>query len=237
MTKFRLLFNKDKEVEWLNEMSGRGWALTGYFLGFYSFVRCEPGEYAYQMDFTDKFGRVSADYREFMAGTGVEIVEIWGWWVILRKKASQGEFQMYTDVESRIEHYTKIRTMFKAVIGVEIMCLIVEVFGALDSSGEAKLMAKLAACGIAVLLAALTREVLRINGILAELKGRIGKLSEEHASENRRDGLLAAGLGFNALSLVFRTNYDSQFLQGVSLALAVVGTAFLVTVIWRRLHR
>lgn len=237
MTKFRLLFNKDEEVEWLNEMSGRGWALTGYFLGFYSFVRCEPGEYVYQVDFSDKFGRVSTDYREFMAETGVEIVEIWGWWVILRQKASQGEFQMYTDVESRIGHYTKIRTMFKAVTAVEIGCLFIEVSSAVGGSGEVKFMAKLAACGIVVLLAALIREILRINGILAELKGRNGDLWEENASGGRRDGLLAAGLGFNALSIVLRTNYDSQFLQGASLVLAIVGTAFLVTVIWKRLHK
>lgn len=127
MMRFRLYFDKDKETEWLNEMSRQGYALTGFCMGFYSFERCEPGEYVYQVDFTDGFFRVSSDYREFMAEAGVELVCLWGYWVILRKRASEGAFELYTDVESSIEHYTKIRRMFKAAACLEIICLFMEI--------------------------------------------------------------------------------------------------------------
>ena len=34
MIKFKLYFDKDKETQWLNEMSQKGWAMTGFFAGF-----------------------------------------------------------------------------------------------------------------------------------------------------------------------------------------------------------
>lgn len=113
MIKFRLYFDKDKETDWINKMSEEGYAMTGFFAGFYWFEKCEPGKYVYQIDFGEKLFAVSNNYREFMQETGIEIVQTWGYWIILRKLASEGEFQLYTDVDSSIEHYTKIRTMFK----------------------------------------------------------------------------------------------------------------------------
>ena len=74
MTKFRLYFDKDKETTWINEMAAKGYALKGFFAGFYSFEKCEPGEYVYQIDFGSKMYSVSDDYREFMAENNIEIV-------------------------------------------------------------------------------------------------------------------------------------------------------------------
>ena len=88
MTKFRLYFNKDKETTWLNEMAAKGYALKSFFAGFYSFEKCEPGEYVYQIDFGSKMFSVSDDYREFMAENNIEIVCLGGYWIILRKRAS-----------------------------------------------------------------------------------------------------------------------------------------------------
>ena len=124
MTKFRLYFNKDKETAWLNNMAKEGFALTKFFAGFYTFKTCEPGEYEYQIDFGDKMYAVTDDYREFMAENNIEIVCLWGYWVFLRKRASEGEFVLYTDVESSLEHYTKILKMFKIVTAIELVCFI-----------------------------------------------------------------------------------------------------------------
>ncbi|MCI6997255.1 MAG: DUF2812 domain-containing protein [Eubacterium sp.] len=128
MIRFRLYFDKDAETRWLNDMAEQGWAMKSFFAGFYSFERCEPGQYMYQVDFGNRFFSVSEEYREFMQETGVEIVQPWGFWIILRKKAGEGAFELYTDVDSTIEHYTKIRRMFKAVAVVEILCLFLELY-------------------------------------------------------------------------------------------------------------
>lgn len=132
MTKFRLYLDKDKETTWINEMSAQGYALTGYCLGFYKFEECEPGKYTYQIDFGDKMFAVDDNYREFMAENNIEIISLWGYWIILRKFASDGEFELYTDVDSSIEHYTKILKMFKVVTIVELICFMVEVLGAMQ---------------------------------------------------------------------------------------------------------
>ena len=111
MVKFRLYLNKDDETKYLNEMAAKGYAMpgprhpmTGFFAGFYSFEKCRPGEFIYQVDITEGMFRVTNDYREFMQEMGVEIVCLWGMWVILRKKAADGPFVLYTDVESTTEH-------------------------------------------------------------------------------------------------------------------------------------
>lgn len=99
MTKFRLYFDKDKETAWINEMVKKGYAMTGFFAGFYQFEACTPGEYVYQIDFGSKMFSVSNDYREFMEENNIEIVCLWGYWIILRKRTVDGKFVLYTDVD------------------------------------------------------------------------------------------------------------------------------------------
>ena len=37
MMKFKLYFDTDAEVKWLNEMADKGYAMTRFFAGFYTF--------------------------------------------------------------------------------------------------------------------------------------------------------------------------------------------------------
>lgn len=94
MKKFRLYLDKDKETAWLNQLAKEGYALKKFFAGVYTFEACTPGTYTYQIDFGNKLFSVSDDYREFMNESGIEIVSCWGYWVFLRKLASEGEFQL-----------------------------------------------------------------------------------------------------------------------------------------------
>ena len=125
MIKFHLYFDKDEETKWLNEMADQGYAMTGFAAGVFQFEECKPGKYTYQIDFSEKFFSVSENYREFMTENEVEIVGIWGFWVFLRKEKQKGKFELYTDVDSQLEHYTKIRNLFKIVTIFEIICLTV----------------------------------------------------------------------------------------------------------------
>lgn len=172
MTKFRMYFNKDKETEWLNEMAERGYAMTGFFANFYTFDECAQGQYIYQIDFSTEFGHVHSAYREFMQETGVEIICIWGFWVFLRKRAAEGPFELYTDVESTIDHYNKIRRTFKAIIILELICLLLEIVSA--AFGRFRTGWGFA-CLILVLIVAMIRETARLNGVIAELKYRRGE--------------------------------------------------------------
>ena len=185
MIRFRLYFDKDKETAWLNDMSGRGWAMNGFFAGFYRFEKCDPGEYIYQIDFGDEMYHVSDEYRGLMEDIGAEIVTLWGYWIILRKRAADGPFELYTDPESMIEHYTKIRRMFKAVTILELVGLFIEV-----GCGMAGNMFGWA---FAVLIAALVlvciNAVVRTNEVIAEL-------------EEQKSGIVAEKKGGNTLALI-----------------------------------
>lgn len=234
MVKFRLFFDKDKEIEWLNKMSGEGYALTGFFMGICTFDTCQPGEYVYQVDFTEGLFSVSSNYREFMEDAGVEIVCLWGCWVILRKKAAEGEFKLYTDVESSIGHYTKIRNMFKLVTILELVCLLVEILAAFRGIYAAKICA----CLLIVFVMILIKEVIRLNGVLDELKARIGEAPEARPCGGRRrfSGFLIAGMLLNSIRLMVLNVLEPAF-GIVCDVLAVAAIALMAVGIWRTFRR
>lgn len=125
MIKFRWYVDSQKEQEWLNEMSKQGWALKSFFLGFYKFEKSEPGEYIYQIDLLpEKVNK--QEYYDFMEETGTQVVCSWFYWVYLRKKASEGNFEMYSDKESLKEHYKKIIQFFTPFMYLELVAALLQ---------------------------------------------------------------------------------------------------------------
>lgn len=127
MKKFRLYCDKDEEQNWLNEMSKEGWAFQNFFLGVYSFEPCKPGEYNYQIDLLNNWNGDKHDFACFMEDSGVEVVSQWYRWVFIRKKSSEGPFEMYTDGESKIAQYTRIKNLFTALLLIELFCVFIEI--------------------------------------------------------------------------------------------------------------
>nr|MBQ8252843.1 DUF2812 domain-containing protein [Lachnospiraceae bacterium] len=197
MTKFRLYLDKDAETKWLNEMADQGWAMIGFFAGFYKFEKTEKGKWRYQVDFGEKFGAVTEDYREFMNEAGIEIVQNWGYWVILRKPASDGEFRLYTDVESSIEHYTKILTMFKVVFIIELFCLLIEILAALNGAAIGWVFA----CIVGALTFAVLNAAVKTKNTVLELKARQSGIDPEK-DERQFSPALMAGLLLNSCALM-----------------------------------
>lgn len=117
MRKFRLYYDKDKEETWLDDMCRQGWEMTDFFLGVYTFRPCEPGKYTYQIDMpklprgADR-DREKREYIAFVESTGAECVCTWGVYVVFKKETAKGAFQLYTDVESKISLYQRIRLIF-----------------------------------------------------------------------------------------------------------------------------
>ncbi len=223
MTKFRLFFNKDEETKWLNEMAGDGYALTGFAAGVYVFERCQPGEYIYQIDITEGMFRVNSDYRDFMKEAGIEIISMWGMWVILRKKAAEGEFVLYTDVESSIVHYKKIKKMFMIAMVLECVCLLMELIAFIGGGG---ILALVFSFFLAAMIIVFIKEIIRVSDILDELKERIG----EGLRRNRKlpslfipVGLLMNGLGI-AITVEAIDRYGAPFgvLKGFCHIIAIV---------------
>lgn len=124
MIKFRLYFDKDKEEDFLNGLASQGYAMTSFFLGFYVFDPCRPGEYTYQIDLiSNKSARQKNELFDLIRESGGELVQTWGAWAFFRKK---GRFELYTDPESRVAHYTSIRTTFMVVAFAETILAAVQ---------------------------------------------------------------------------------------------------------------
>ena len=221
MIKFKLYFDKDKETQWLNEMSQKGWAMNGFFAGFYRFEPCEKGKYTYQIDFGNEFFSVSDDYREFMSDSDIEIIQSWGFWVFLRKLSSEGEFQLYTDVDSQIEHYKKIRNMFKAVTVLELICLFIELFSA--SMTNSPLLWSFVFLILAIIIA-FFNITNRTNDIIHELTER--KTGIEEPRSRSISIFLIIGLLLNSCVLMMKDSIPSYIvcpLQLIVIVLMLVG--------------
>lgn len=217
MVKFRLYWDKDAETKWLNEMAQQGWAMTSFFAGFYTFEECAKGKWSYQIDFGEKFFRCTEDYRDFMREAGIEILQNWGYWIILRKPADEGEFQLYTDVESSIEHYTKILRMFKVAGILEIICFFLELWGALNGVQIAWVYAFIIlALGVVIINACV-----KTKNTIRELEAR--KTGIEPEQKKGPSPILAAGLLCNSGALI-ASNSDtlSDTTKTIVLMIAVV---------------
>lgn len=81
-----------------------------------------------------------------------------------------GPFELYTDAESMIGHYRKIRRMFIGVIIVELICLLIEVIAGITGTG----IAWGAAVLIAVIMAGIARAAVKTQKVISGLEARAG---------------------------------------------------------------
>ena len=125
MIKFKLYYDKDQEEKFLNEMSNRGYAMEKFFLGLYFFEPCNPGEYTYRVDLIAGKGiKETNSFYDLVRDAGGELVQTWGFWAFYRKK---GSFDLYTDRESQITQYEKIRKLFLGIGFLELMVVFMQI--------------------------------------------------------------------------------------------------------------
>ena len=61
----------------------------------------------------------SQAYLRFLEENGVEFVSSYLRWVYLRKPASEGAFDLYTDMDSKIKHYRRIHVLWVTMMFAE----------------------------------------------------------------------------------------------------------------------
>ncbi|WNS46478.1 DUF2812 domain-containing protein [Paenibacillus sp. MMS20-IR301] len=124
----------EKEEQWLNEMSDKGLALIEYSWARYVFEESAKGEYIYRIELLedDPQKGKSADYLQFMEETGAERVPagkqpgskriyLGQRWIIFRRKASEGNFTIYSDIDSKIKHYQRIHRLWLSLAIMELI--------------------------------------------------------------------------------------------------------------------
>lgn len=119
----KAFFDYEKEEKYLNEMSAKGFALTDYSWCKYVFEDAPKGKYIYRLELLEKpiNHPDSKKYIKFMEETGVEFVASYNRWVYFRRDAADGEFDIYSDIDSKIKHCKRIRSLFAAVMALNLV--------------------------------------------------------------------------------------------------------------------
>lgn len=228
MKKFKLCFDKNKEMDWLNEMSRQGWNLTKFGYGLYTFEPCTPGEYVYDCDLKDKGFSISPDYRSILESQNIQIIPSGGFWFLVRRKASDGPLQLYTDDQSRLEQYKKIRRMFKVTAIAELMILMFLTWdiAVMILDREPLIWTVMFLCTLLVGAAALTlmNAVFQTSREIAKIQGK----SEE--SYPCGQWVVAAGMLCMGISLLLKDYAPEsvcEMIAGFALGLELVGALTL----------
>jgi len=147
---FKVYVDIEKQDDWLNQMSAEGWQLVRVGLLAYTFERGEPGAYIYrtQLLIDEKKPLASAknrtwrEYLDMLADSGAEQIKISPWfrtfgWVYLRRPATLGPFDLFSDAQSRLEHYERHLRLLRAMVWIMAilgpLCLAVGLFNILGS--------------------------------------------------------------------------------------------------------
>ncbi|WP_078378706.1 DUF2812 domain-containing protein [Sutcliffiella halmapala] len=103
----------EKEENWLNNMCKQGYALSEITNNYYHFKACEPGEFSYRIEFLKEERIPEKDtYLGFMNEMEIEHIAAINRWQYFRRKAILGEFTIYSDIKSKIEHYQRINIIW-----------------------------------------------------------------------------------------------------------------------------
>ncbi len=108
----------DEFEKWLNEMADEGWALISVNAsGAYEFEETEKGEYKICMLMLDKKQSKAkrTEQIEFIEQTGSQFVGKIGDWTFFRRKSELGDFEIYSDNSSKINHLTRILNSYLSV--------------------------------------------------------------------------------------------------------------------------
>ena len=109
MTKYRWfwVWDFEKEERWLNEMATNGWTLVEVGYCRYTFEKTDDNEYTVRLEMHP----FDEDYISFMEQTGAEYIGRVLQWIYFRKKSELGRFDIFSDLDSRISHLSKIHKM------------------------------------------------------------------------------------------------------------------------------
>ena len=118
---YKACWDYEKEERWLNDMAAKGLSLSDYSWCRYAFEETPRGAYLYRIELLENLPShpESQAYLRFLEENGVEVVTSYLRWVYLRRSAAEGPFDLYTDLDSRIQHYKRIRTLWDVMTAVE----------------------------------------------------------------------------------------------------------------------
>ena len=130
--RFFTLFEYEEEEDFLEKQHKNGWKVVNYKLpGFYKFEKCEPEDMTYRIDFTNENGSRNAEYRQMFADNGWEFLWSVNGFSIFRKErtsAIEGNNEIFSDNESRLQMLQKIQQLRLLPIFIIFLCAVLPNF-------------------------------------------------------------------------------------------------------------
>ncbi|WP_426103817.1 DUF2812 domain-containing protein [Massilia sp. TSP1-1-2] len=124
VTKYKWFWaDQDLEQEqWLREMARNGLHLTGVAMIRWTFVKGEPSDVVYRVDYSSK-GRHS-DYNRLIEDAGWECAATAAGWHYWRKRVVAGQApEIFTDNESKIARFRLLLAVFVMLSMPSVMML------------------------------------------------------------------------------------------------------------------
>ena len=122
----------EKEQEYLRQRHREGWKFTGVsFIGLYHFVRAEPEDVVYQLDYNQEGVAHREEYVRMFQDCGWEYLQDYVGYSYFRKSADRmgAEEGIFCDAQSRLEMMERVfRGRF---LPLAVVCLLVFLPGAL----------------------------------------------------------------------------------------------------------
>lgn len=166
----------EKEQQWLQKKADEGWALKKKYLYSYVFEKTEAGEYQVRSEYVSSYP--SQDYLDFLDDQKIEYLGKFADFIFLRRKSSEGPFELFTDRSSQLEYMKKLRRyhLFSLLLLLPMVLILYRNFSDLRWMDDratvmaAVFLAALYALIILLMGSSMIRVLLRIRKIREEIR-------------------------------------------------------------------
>ena len=126
-TVFRIFlpWQDEKEINWLETMASEGWLFIQYSFLRYTFLKTEPKEYVFRLDYKTTNEKDIEEYKEIFAHSGWEHVSSFAGWQYLRIPKADFTTDIYTDKTSKIEKLRRQSALALAALSPMVIFLVI----------------------------------------------------------------------------------------------------------------
>jgi hypothetical protein len=127
--KLFLLWQDQKEEAWLRQMAQQGWHLASVAPLVYTFVRGDPRDDVYRLDYLASKADYG-EYKQLFQDAGWELVGgMMGWQYFRKPVSADGPNEIYTDAESKVQRYRRVLAYLIIFLPTYVIFLVIDLPG------------------------------------------------------------------------------------------------------------
>jgi len=126
--KLFMAWEHEEEEKWLADMESQGWHLIDANGIKFKFEKGEPNKYQYRLEMLPELPSAteSQKYIKFMEDIGAEMVGSYIKWVYFRKENDGADFEIYSDIDSKLEHFRRIYKLLNTLTIILSVLLLID---------------------------------------------------------------------------------------------------------------